>query len=270
MHRWQVGAVDILRIEDLDFAVPSDVPVPQWCVPHFAPSVDEVGIAFSALAIAADGVRIVIDPWLANDGPRDQPDATTTATRLLDELEQSGFPVADVDIVVNTHLDGIGWNTYPTDDGWVPAFPKARYLYPADEVAAIVRGEPIYGNEAFSLLARARDIERVEAPMALTPSISLVPAPGHNFGHVAVRIESDDELALYPGHLVLSPLQVDDPSSGDDDNPFRETAIKTRRRLLNELADRDGLLLTTLLGGPGGGVVHRNDDDGFRIDVETS
>jgi glyoxylase-like metal-dependent hydrolase (beta-lactamase superfamily II) len=264
MHRWLIGDVEIIRIEDLDFAVPSEAPVPDWCVPDFAPSNREFRIAFSVLAIASDGVNIVVDPWLANDGPRDQPDASAHAARLLGELAAAGFPADEVDLVVNSHLDGVGWNTVPTPKGWEPAFPNARYLYPATELAAIAAGEPINGDDALAELAAQRDLEAVEAPLALTSTVSLSPAPGHNFGHVAVRIDDGNDLAIYAGHLVLTPFQVDDPESGDDANPTRDTAVASRRKILDELAARNGLLLTTLLGGPGGGRVRRH-DNGFAI-----
>ena len=259
MHRWTIGSVEIVRIEDLDFAIPSDEPIPEWCVPAYAPSTSEVGIAFSALAIESDGQRIVVDPWLANDFPRDDADASEHAARLLDELAAAGFPAESVDVVVNTHLDGIGWNTVPGPDGWTAAFPNARYMYPADELAAIDGGEPINGHEGLAELRAMREVEGIQPPLSLTSTVSLMPAPGHNFGHVAVRIESDGDLAIYIGHLVLTPFQIDDPSNGDTDNPWRDTAIASRRQIFDELVARDGLLLTTLLGGPGSGRMRRRD-----------
>lgn len=267
MHRWFVGSVEIVRVEDLDFAVHSEVPVPDWSVPHLAPSRDEVGIAFSALVVRSEGVRIVVDPWLANDGPREQPDAADHGARLLDDLARAGFPSDEVDVVVNTHLDGIGWNTRLVDDAWVPSFPNARYLYPADEVDAIRSGEPINGSEGFFALDERTDIELVRPPHELTSEVSLIDAPGHNWGHLAVRIESQGELAIYPGHQILTPFQIADPTAGDEGNPRRDEAIETRRRLLGELADNDGILLTTLLGGPGGGTVRR-DGAGFALVVD--
>jgi glyoxylase-like metal-dependent hydrolase (beta-lactamase superfamily II) len=268
MHRWQVGDTEIVRVEDLDFALPTDAPVPAWCVPAFAPSVDEVGIAFSALAIAADGLRIVVDPWMANDGPRARPGAEEYARRLLRELGDAGFPPDDVDVVVNTHFDGVGWNTRPEGDGWVPSFPNARYLYPADELAAIDRGEELFRGADFGEVRSVVEIEPVTPPLALTSSVTLDPAPGHNFGHLAVRVESGDDMAVYGGHLFLTPFHVADPES-EPTEPDHDRAVETRQQILGELAARHGLLLTTLLGGPGGGRVAR-DGDGFRLDAQTA
>ena len=48
---------------------------------------------------------------------------------------------------------------------------------------------------------------------------------------------------------------MSDPTEAADLDPAVATA--SRIRVLDELADRDGLLLTGLLGGPGGGMVRR-------------
>lgn len=264
MHQWRVGDVEVVRIEDVSFAVPTDLPVPDWMVPDFAPSTHEVGIAFSVIAIAADGQRIVVDPWLANDGPRDRPDAEEHVDQLLASMAAAGFPAESVDIVVNSHFDGVGWNTRPTVSGWRPTFPNARYLYPKAELDAIDRGV-FQGTAGLKGLRDAGVLEATPHDLQLTPQVALVDAPGHNVGHVAVRVESDGEIAVIPGHLVLSPFQVDDPGIDVGDSDLA-TATTSRRRLLDELAARDGLLLTTLVGGPGGGVVRR-EGGGFRLDV---
>ena len=84
-----------------------------------------------------------------------------------------------------------------------------------------------------------------------------------------MRIENDGDLAIYPGHLVLSAFQIDDAASESDENPTRETAIETRRAIFDELVSRNGLLLTTLLGGEGGGRMRRH-DSGYAMVPETS
>lgn len=265
MHRWRVGDVDVVRIEDTDFALPTDRPTPAWFVPAFAPKAGEVGIAFTALAIRSSDTRIVVDPWMANDGPREGADPAAHVGRLLYELDGAGFAADDIDVVVNTHLDGIGWNTRPSEQGWVPSFPNARYLYPAAELASIDAGAELYGVEGFNQLRAQVTVEGVHAPATLTPSVTLVDAPGHNAGHLAVRIEDGGALAIYAGHLVLSPFQVAAPDDPRDDGVAGPTAVATRRAILDELAAREGVLLTTLVGGAGGGVV-RPDGVGFRLE----
>lgn len=275
MHRWIIGDVEVVRVEDESFAVPTDQPAPPWAVPDFAPSSDQVGVAFSVLAMAAGDRRILVDPWLANDGPRTRVDAADRIERLLAELDDAGFAADAVDTVVNTHFDGIGWNTRPADldpgsgadRTWRPTFPNARYLYARAELDAWRAGRFPAADDGLAVLEGAGRLDAVDAPLELTPTIHLEDAPGHAHGHLAVRIESGGRLALIAGHLVLSPFQIRDPSVAADLDPT--TATATRRRLLAELADQRGLLLTTLLGGPGGGRVHRVDGttDEFRLEA---
>ena len=275
MQRWQVGDVEVVRIPDLDFGVPAEGDVPAWAIPDFAPSDREVGISFSAIAIRAGERRIVVDPWLVNDGPRAAPDAGDHIDRLLTALADAGFPAESVDVVVNTHVDGFGWNTRPappgdTGSGWVPTFPNARYLYPVEEVDLWRSGTGSSAHAGLADLEAAAALDAVppdDLPVTVAPGVQLERAPGHRDGHLAVRIASGGALAVIPGHLVLSPLQVGDPSRAADEDPA--VAELTRRSLLEELADHDGLLITSFLGGPGGGVVSR-DGDGFRLDAPRS
>lgn len=268
MHRWQVGDVEIVRIEDAAFALPTDHDVPDWMVPAFAPTAAEIALAFSCIGIRTSDRCIVVDPWLADDAPRGRPDAATHVESLLAQFADTGLLAEGVDTVVNTHIDGIGWNTRPDGDAWVPTFPNARYLFPAAELDAVAAGEEVYGGEHLGPLVGAGLLESVPAGTSpeIAPGVTLVDAPGHNFGHLAVRIESAGDLAVMPGHLVLTPIQVEDPDH-DVGEPTHAVGAATRRRLLDELADRRGLLLTTLVGGPGGGRVER-EGSGFRLVVD--
>jgi glyoxylase-like metal-dependent hydrolase (beta-lactamase superfamily II) len=268
IHRWTIGDATVVRVTDVAVDIPATDPVPDWAIPHFGPSRDEVGIAFTALAVEVDGRKLILDPWMANESARHRDDAAEHATALLDALDAAGFPADEVDLVVNTHLDGIGWNSRPEGDGWALSFPNARYLYPRAEIDALDRGVEIEGQEGFAGLRELTTIELVDPPLQLTSSVALVDAPGHNDGHLGVRIESGGDLAIYPGHLVIWPWHVDDPASADIENePSYDALVPTRHAIFGELADRGGLLLTTLLAGSGAGRVHRH-ATGFRLEPD--
>lgn len=251
MHRWTLGDVEVVRIEDEDFALPSDVPVPAWAVDAgLAPDTTATQLAFTAYGIRSGDTRIVVDPWIANDFPRTLPDADERSTRLLDELAAEGFPPDEVDVAVLTHVDGRGWFTRP--DG-SRTFTYARHLIARDEDAAVRRHDELFGPEPVDDLLDAIAAEPFDPPLALTDEVSLVDAPGHNFGHVAVRIESGGDLAVMAGHLFLNVFEVDDPSLPQGD-VLPDALEPTRRAILDELADRGGLLLLPLVGGPAGGA----------------
>jgi glyoxylase-like metal-dependent hydrolase (beta-lactamase superfamily II) len=263
VHRWQVGEVEIVRIEDEDFALPSDVPVPGWAVDAgMAPGTDETFLAFTAYGIRSGDRRILVDPWIANDWPRTQPDAAARSERLLAELTTAGFPPEDVDAVVMTHVDGLGWLTRPDGGGgWRATFPNARHLIHPAEQAAVDRGEPLFNGVSLEPLRTL--LEPSEPPLVLTDEVRLEALPGHNIGHVGIRIDSGGECAALPGHLFLTVFAVADPVVSAGDGPEAET---TRRTLLEALADRDGLLLLPLVGGPSGGAGRvERDGQGYRL-----
>ncbi len=267
MHRWTVGDVEIVRVEDEDFDLPSGAPVPEWAVDAgLAPDTQTTSLAFTAYGIRSGDVRIVVDPWIANDFPRALPDADERSTKLLDELTAAGFPPDEVDIVVLTHYDGDGWMTRPDGVGaWTVTFRNARHIVARDELAAIQRGEELFHPGPAADHVVAIGAEPVDPPVALTDEVTLAPAPGHNYGHVAVRIESGGQLAVHAGHLFLTLFSVADPTpqDGEGDGPEAEA---TRRALLDELADRRGLLLLPLVGGPAGGAgIVERDGPGYRM-----
>jgi glyoxylase-like metal-dependent hydrolase (beta-lactamase superfamily II) len=63
------------------------------------------------------------------------PGATTAGSLPVSRLP--GVTPADVDVVFCTHLhvDHFGWNTRLENGQWVPTFPNARYLFPAEDEA---------------------------------------------------------------------------------------------------------------------------------------
>lgn len=267
MRRWQVGEVTIVRIESAELTLPSDRPLPDWAVPHLVPARDTTAIAFSAFGVVDGDRRIVVDPWLADDAPRAAPDAADRVDGLLDELARAGLPAGDVDVVVNTHLDGIGWNTRPGLDGWVPTFPNARYLYPQAELAAVERGVDVLGGAELAPLLDAGVVDPIDLadgePLAVSDHVALHAAPGHNFGHVAVHVDDGDATAVIPGHLFLDLFSVDDPSPLPGDGP---EAPATRRRILEHLASaRPGLLLSPFFGLDGTGRVARTAAGGYQL-----
>lgn len=193
----------------------------------------------------------MVDPWLANDAARGRDDADGHVERLLADLAAAGHPADEVDLVVLTHFDGIGWVTRPSGQGWVPAFPRARYVVPRIELEEWTAHPE--GHEGFAVVVDAGLVDPVEPGHRLAPGVELAALPGHSPGHCGVRIDSGGDLAVYAGHLFVFLTQVVDSTQPNDEDPA--TAAQTRQTLLTELAGRDGLLLTTLLGGPGGGRV---------------
>jgi hypothetical protein len=266
MQSWTVGSIEITRVEDPGFelVLPQDEATvtalrrSPWLRPAFVDHDWSLRVGSSATVIRSRGTIVLVDPFLAFG------DDESTAPRLS-ALRDAGVDAGDVDIVVNTHVDGLGSNLLRSGE---PAFPHARYLVPAAELDAIrlgTHGDAARGRALLDL----HDAGGVEASLGtevLAPGVALEDAPGHSAGHHVVRVDGgDQQAAVIVGHLVLHPAQIADPSvvTGDVD-PDR--LVASRRAVLDRCAEEDELLLGPLFAPPGGGRVRR-DGTGYRLEV---
>jgi glyoxylase-like metal-dependent hydrolase (beta-lactamase superfamily II) len=204
-------------------------------------------VASSATVIRTRSRVVVVDPWLAFDDP------ARLAPRLA-ALRAHGVDPQEVDVVINTHVDGSGANTHV--DG-SPAFPRARYLLPAAELEAICElaiDQRPEGTDAFLDLAEQGRLELVEADAKVVPGVWLEDAPGHSPGHVVVWAGNVGQTLVVTGHLFLHPAQIARPkvAFGDLDPKVLEA---TRRSLLTRCAEANSLLVGPLFAAPGGGRV---------------
>src|SRR3954451_2211054 len=119
-RRCKAPAVRITRIADFPFEFPDSGVVLNFEVCGFG--------------IRTVDRRIIVDPWLAFDQNRSQPDAADRWSRVSDRLQAADLAPDTVDTVVFTHLDGVGWAVSP--DGETPSFANARHLVAAGELAA--------------------------------------------------------------------------------------------------------------------------------------
>jgi hypothetical protein len=268
MRRWAFGAVEVTRVADPDFELllPQDeasaatLAERGWLAPRWVTAEMALRVGSSAIAIRTPSAVVLVDPWLAFD------DGARLAPRLA-ALRAAGIDPAEVELVINSHVDGVGANAHL--DG-SPAFPAARYLVPREEVEDLRSGEhPELGRASegrhpwLDLLDSGR-VEAVEGDEQLLPGLHLERAEGHNRGGVVVWVSSGGQQAVVVGHLFLHPAQIADPSvvTGDRD-PVALQA--TRRALLERCEVEDALLVGPLFADPGAGKVRR-DGAGWRLE----
>ena len=263
VHRWSVGAIDITRVADPEFELilPQDddtravLKATPWLHPEFVTDDQALRIGSSAVVIRTPSLTIVVDPFLAFDDP------ARLAPRLA-ALRAAGADPEAVDVVLNTHIDGIGANVLA--DG-SPAFPSARYLVPKaelDDAAAGIHGEP---GAYLTALAAKGLVDAVDGTETLAPGVHLEDAPGHSPGMVVAWIDSGGQQAVVVGHLLLHPAQIANPDvhTGDLD-PVVLAA--TRRELLLRCAESGALLVGPLFAAPGAGTV-QPEGAAWRLDL---
>lgn len=284
MLTWQVGAVKVTRIVELEIPVPYSAKRPfiaeatpealsriRWLYPDFVNAQDQMLLSIHALLVEAPGLRLVVDTCIGNDRPRAMTGGQPLATKFLEAMAEAGWTRESVDAVICTHLhvDHVGWNTMLVDGAWVPTFPNARYLLGRVEFEHW-SGET--GGETQAILddsvrpvIDAGLAEFVEMDHRLSPEVRLTPSTGHTPGHVSVVIESGGQTAVITGDMSHHPCQMAHPhwSPAFDSDP--KASAKTRARMFAEWADQPILVIGTHYAAPTAGHVKR-DGEAFRFD----
>ncbi|WP_432100396.1 MBL fold metallo-hydrolase [Streptomyces sp. WAC 04229] len=282
---WTVGDVTVHRVDEtplppatgpwlLPGATPEVVSQHPWLRPDFAGPDGTLRLDSHSFAFHVDGLRVLVDTGIGNGKERANPAWHDLRTDFAERLTAAGFPPDSVDLVVLTHLhaDHVGWNTRKVNGAWIPTFPNARYVtsraerefwatYDMEEARRQMFRDSVIPVEEAGLL------DLVDVPgegVGITPSLRLVPTPGHTPGHVAVELTARGRTALISGDCIHHPVQLARPGISACVDVDPEQAEATRRRLLGGLAGTDTLLLGTHFAPPTAGRV-RTHGDAYRL-----
>jgi glyoxylase-like metal-dependent hydrolase (beta-lactamase superfamily II) len=124
---------------------------------------------------------------------------------FLEQLTRAGVAPEQVDFVLCTHLhvDHCGWNTRLVNGRWVPTFPNARYIMAHRELEAAEAGRSGPGDRTYDYnvlpVVEAGRVVVVDMDYAVDDEVSLEPTPGRTAGHVAIRIRSCGQEAVFCG-----------------------------------------------------------------------
>ncbi|MFK0219422.1 MBL fold metallo-hydrolase [Streptomyces vinaceus] len=274
---WSLGDITLRRVDEIELprqtgpwllpdATKEVLDEASWLRPDFADA-DVPRLASHSFAVEAGGLRIIVDTGIGNAKPRANPAWNGLDTDFPQRLAAAGFPPESVDLVITTHLhtDHVGWNTRLSGDDWVPTFPNARYLTSRTEwdhwaATDLDEARRQMFRDSVTPVHEAGQYDLVDVPEQgheVAPGVLLIPAPGHTPGQVAVELRGNDRHALITGDSIHHPVQLSHPRvhSCVDIDPAQ--AIRTRVRLLDNLADTDALLLGTHFPQPTAGTVRR-------------
>ena len=232
-EQYLIGDVVLTRVPYFDVTLPpesvaltpgqiGEIP---WATPVWAESPEAIRVGQVFWVIEADGLTMVVDPCCASDDfLRTGPAALDHQDAAFAAFTAAGFDAAAVDIVIMSHLDGIGMNALvDSDGGWHPAFPNAPIILSDVEWDRVQTRTGISGAAALTALHAAGRVETVALPHVVTPSVTMVSTGGHTAGMATVVVESGGERALFQGHLAINPLHAavktevvlhDDPALG--------------------------------------------------------
>ncbi len=208
----------------------------------------QVRVAAAVWVIESAGRRIVVDPAQAADGIlREGPDAEVHQQAVSELLSAAGFPRESIDVVIASHLDGIGMIAWVSNGGWSPFFPNAQVLISSREYAAITESsdDKAPGSAALVVLHGQGAVTEVNDVHVVTNEVTIRWTGGHSPGHQIVEVSSRGEHVVMLGHLALSPLHFAiDECTGHVDNVTAATKLR-------ELRDSRRTMIGPLWPAPG-------------------
>jgi glyoxylase-like metal-dependent hydrolase (beta-lactamase superfamily II) len=225
---------------------------------------------YQPLLVRAHGRTILVD---AGIGPDIAAAMGAPAGRLVAELRAAGVEPADVDdvIVTHAHPDHAGGLTTagaPTfararhhvaraeRDFWLGPDPGARLFPPMADVMVST------ATAALETLERAGLVDLREAGDEVAPGVTVLDAPGHTPGHMAVEVDDGGDGLLYLADAVVHELQLEHADWTAPLDTDAAATVATRRALLDRAAERGTIVAGFHLRSTG--RVAR-EGDGYRL-----
>jgi glyoxylase-like metal-dependent hydrolase (beta-lactamase superfamily II) len=278
IRTWRIGDVEIARIVEVNdhtdpFSMLSEGLTAEtalqydWLQPHFITPDGRMKISFQCFVLRSGKDRVMIDTCIGNGREREYDVFTNLHTTFLEDLETAGYPRESITKVLCTHLhfDHVGWNTTRVDGKWMPTFPNARYLFGRAEYEHWKMLERTHGYHDLAHMADsiapvvdAGLVDLIEPTDKITDEVSLIPTPGHTPGHVSVLIKSKGEEAIITGDMMHHPIQFAECDRLANFDMDKEQGLKTRRAVIERVADRKVLVIGTHFCHPSSGYVLRD------------
>ena len=155
-------------------------------------------------------VTLVDSGWGPSAGTKDD---IRAGGEMLTRLSELGIERGDIKRIIQTHLhaDHCGWLW--DEETKAPTFPNAEILISAPELDYWTGQEA--DDDPMAPYTRSRVLPCMEAGLVrviddveyqVSPSMSLIPTPGHTAGHVVLHLESAGQHALLLGDVVHHPI----------------------------------------------------------------
>lgn len=266
-----IGDVRVRAVVDLDNyplplyhvlqdAKPEEIaPHRNWLEPMHLVG-DELRLVIRTMVIEVEGRNILVDACVGEhkDRPTRPLFNKRKDTDFIASLAKLGLRPEDIDVVFCTHLhvDHVGWNTKLANGKWVPAFPKARYLFGRKELdhwmAQPNRGEVGGGSLVDSVIpiVEAKRCDLVDDGYDLAKGMSLGLLPGHTPGQLGLDVVRGRDRAYFVGDAMHSPIQVVLPHLSTGFDTDKDQARTTRMKILEASAADGRWLIPCHFRGP--------------------
>lgn len=266
-----IGTVDILPMVDSHIGASASFMFPDVAEELWVPWREQHPESFNArgdlnlnvgtFVVRSAGQTIVIDT-----GYGDKPREGYPPGALLNNLQEAGIALDDVDLVICTHLhiDHVGWNTVQRDGEYVPTFPRARYLFTQAEWDYWTQPEQVAANECIRDSVLPLDgtgqLDLVDDQYNVTEELTLVPSPGHTPGHVSIAIVSGAERGIIIGDIAHHPAQLTETEWSVMFDIDPALGVKSRQAIIERIERDDAVVIGGHFPPPGIGRLIRLGD----------
>jgi glyoxylase-like metal-dependent hydrolase (beta-lactamase superfamily II) len=277
MDHFRIGPLEISRVEETRTQFDAGMFYPElardtppryasWLASYFDIAEHSFPCVFQSFVVHHGKTTILIDTCIGND--KERPDfqlAHRLNNPYLDRLRAANCRPEDVDIVLCTHfhVDHVGWNTRLDNGRWVPTFTNARYIFSREEYSRYApenrppqnpdaQAPPFLDIFEDSVLPviQSGQAEFVSGEQAVHELLTVFPAPGHTPGHIAIRAGRGEDTGIFLGDIIHNPIQIAEPNLNSAFCEDATQARTTRRKLLDEAAERNQLLVPGHFSAP--------------------
>ncbi len=279
MDHFCIGPLEVSRVEETrtqfdafmfypDLSRDTPARYASWLAPYFDIDAHSFPCIFQSFVVRDRNATILIDTCIGND--KERPDfelAHRLNNPYLDRLRAANCAPEDVDIVLCTHfhVDHVGWNTRLDNGRWIPSFPNARYIFSKEEYARFApenrTAEPppfldIFEDSVLPVIQRGQ-AEFISGEQQIHDLLTVFPTPGHTPGHVSIRAKHSDEIGIFFGDVIHNPIQMAEPDLNSSFCEDGSQARASRRKVLDEAAEHNHLLIPGHFCSPHIGRVKR-------------
>jgi glyoxylase-like metal-dependent hydrolase (beta-lactamase superfamily II) len=194
------------------------IPKPMWSKLTESDERNRIPLAMTCLLLQSGGKRVLIETGAgvaSKYSEKEQGFFRFASHWILDSLQAAGVDRESIDYVIPTHLhfDHAGGGTMPDGrGGYMPTFPRARYIVQRGEWEDAVGGHAVmsatYRPENLGPLEAAGVLSLIDGEAEIVPGVRVVPMPGHTRHLQGVVIDGGSAKAVQPGDLLPTSAHV--------------------------------------------------------------